>query len=215
VRVSLPFGGYLFTWSEWWIRCDWAAISDPYKRPIHTGQLVYRVGPRGGWHESKRDIVSMTQPQSRFATRRRLVAAAMLVIGGVGICGAGVLFEPAWQAAHGGGRLGAFTLTEAMTCDRYQPPQQRCGWFGDFVSDDGTVVRHHMELNGGLPAGARIGDTVRARDTGGHSGVFREGDTGAWKNPAIFLAGFSGAFIVGVVLLVPWRRRARSSRGGA
>ena len=144
--------------------------------------------------------------------RRLVVAIGMLVIGGFGILGASVLTVPAWQAAHGGGHTGTFTLTEPMSCDRYQPPRQRCGWFGDFVSDDGTVVRRHKELHGGLPPGATIGETLPARDTGSLAQIYQGTDTQGWKNPAGFLAGFAGAFLLGIILLLPWLRRGRRHR---
>lgn len=145
--------------------------------------------------------------------RLRVVAIAWVIIGGFGTCGATVLLIPAWQAAHGGGHTGIFTLTEPMSCDRYQPPRQRCGWFGDFVSDDGTVVRRHMELSGGLPPGAKIGDTLRARDTGSLAQIYQETVSKGWKTPAGLLAAFMGAFILGIILLEPWSWRGRHGRG--
>jgi hypothetical protein len=141
----------------------------------------------------------------------RIVGFAMLIVGALGACGAAVLLVPAWQATHGAGHTGVFTLTEAMSCDRYPPPRQRCGWFGDFVSDDGRIVRHRKELAGGLPPGAKVGDTVRARDAGSLAQIYPENDTSAWKFPAILVAGFVAAFVVGAVLVQPWSWARRSA----
>ena len=141
---------------------------------------------------------------SSLTARRLVVAVGMLVIGTFGIAGSGVLTVPAWRAAHGAGHAGTFTLTEPMSCDRHEPPRQRCGWFGDFVSDDGMVVRRDLELSGGLPPGAKIGDTLSARDTGSPAQIYQANDTHGWKQPAGFLTGFVGAFVQGAVLLKPW-----------
>ena len=156
----------------------------------------------------------MSEGPREIPAPQLVVAIAALIIGGSGICGATVLLIPTWQAAHGAGHTGILTLTEPLSCDRYQPPRQRCGWFGDFVSDDGTVVRRHMELDGGLPPGAKIGDTMRARDTGSLAQIYQEIDTQGWKNDAGFLAAFSGAFMLGIILLEPWwwRERLRQRR---
>jgi hypothetical protein len=137
------------------------------------------------------------------------IAIGWVIIGGFGACGATIMLVPAWQAAHGGGHMGTFTLTEPNSCDRYPPPRQRCGWFGDFVSDDGTVARRHMELAGGLPPGAQPGDTLRARDTGSWAQIYRETDTQSWRTSAGFLAAFSGAFLIGILVLQPWSWRGR------
>jgi hypothetical protein len=137
------------------------------------------------------------------------IAIVWVIIGGFGACGSAILLVPAWQAARGSGHTGTFTLTEPLSCDRNQPPRQRCGWFGDFVSDDSAVVRRHLELDGGLPPGAKIGDTVRARDAGSLAQIYQETDTQGWKTAAGFLAAFSGAFMLGTLVLEPWWWRAR------
>lgn len=145
----------------------------------------------------------------RMPVQQLLVAIGFLIVGGLGAVGATVLAVPDWRAAHGGGVSGTFTLTEPLSCDRYQPPRQRCGWFGDFRSDDGTVTRHRAELSGGLPPGAHVGQTVRAIDVGSLTLVYLEGDTQGWKTSALFVAGFLAAFLLGFLLLEPWRWRSR------
>ena len=69
-----------------------------------------------------------------------VVAPGFVLIGAIGTCGSGFMLVAAVRAAHGAGVTGTFTLTEALECDRYPPPGQRCGWFGDFRSDDGRTA---------------------------------------------------------------------------
>jgi hypothetical protein len=159
----------------------------------------------GGW-------IRLTKPPNVRA-RLMVVAIGWMTIGAIGACGSGFMLVPDWQAAHGGGVTGTFTLTEPLSCDRYQPPRQRCGWFGDFRSVDGKTVRRDMELAGGLPPGAQVGDTVPARDTGSLTAIYQGNDSQSWRLSAGFLAAFSAAFLVGTVLLQPWRWRTRLRRG--
>ena len=136
--------------------------------------------------------------------RLTVIAIIWVIIGACGAGGSGLQLVPAWQAAHGGGVSGRFTLTEPVGCDRYQPPRQRCEWFGDFGSDDGRTVRRGLQLAGGLPPGAQVGDTVAARDTGGLTQVYQAGDSRSWLLSARFFAGFCVAFLAGILLLQPW-----------
>ena len=147
---------------------------------------------------------------------RLFVGICFLVFGAIGMLVLMASFVPAWQAAHGGGRTGTFTLTEFEGCDRFEPPVQRCGWFGDFVSDDGAVVRGRQRLAGGLPKGAQAGETLPARAVGGPGLIYQLDDTERVDQTVNFLAGFTVIFAVGLVLCRPWRFRAwlrsRSSR---
>lgn len=146
--------------------------------------------------------------------RIRLVVVAIgwAIIGGIGACGSGFMLVSDWRAAHGGGVTGTFTLTEPLGCDRYQPPRQRCGWFGDFRSDDGKKVRRHMELAGGLPMGAEVGDMLPARDAGSLTAVYQVNDKNRWRSTAGLFAVFSAAFLLGIIVLQPWSWRARLRR---
>ncbi|WP_433292938.1 hypothetical protein ACQP2F_29350 [Actinoplanes sp. CA-030573] len=157
----------------------------------------------------------MSPARGGFRTRLLVVAAFFVVIGCTIGVGSLTMLVPDWRAAHGGGRTGTFTLTEPMSCDRWPPPRQRCGWFGDFVSDDGTVVRRDMELAGGLPAGASAGDTVGARDTGSPTAIYLLTDRSTWKSSAGFAALGLGAGLAGLLALEPWswRRRWRARHG--
>jgi hypothetical protein len=155
----------------------------------------------------------LTRPPN-MRLRLRVLAVGWLIIGAIGACGTGLKLAPAWQAAHGGGVTGTFTLTEPDGCDRYEPPRQRCGWWGDFRSDDGKTVRRDVYLVGELPPGARVGDTVLARDTGNPTGVYPLNDSQSWRSEAGAFAAFFGVFLVGVVVLEPWSWRNRlRSRG--
>lgn len=138
-----------------------------------------------------------------------------VIVSGVIVLGSATMLVPAWRAAHGGGVTGTFTLTEAMSCDRWQPPRQRCGWFGDFRSADGRTVRHRLELADGLPPGARVGDTIAALDTGSSAQAYRLGDRDAWRSPAGFLGIGLIPLTIGLLVLQPWSWRARFRRARA
>ncbi|WP_327007595.1 hypothetical protein OHA72_10185 [Dactylosporangium sp. NBC_01737] len=126
-------------------------------------------------------------------------------------------FVLSWQQApHGGGRTGTFTLTEFKGCDRFKPPEQRCGWYGDFISDDGAVVRSRQELVGGLPKGAQAGETLRTRDVGSPGLIYQLDDAESSGQTVDFVAVVTAMFVVGLALSRPGRIRAwlrsRSSR---
>jgi hypothetical protein len=146
--------------------------------------------------------------------RRRLMVVAIgwVIIGALGACLAGLELVPDVRAARGDGITGTFTLTEPDGCDRLQPPKQRCSWFGDFRGDNGKTVHAGVELAGGLPPGAQAGDTVAARDAGDPSAVYRADDRHTWQLTAVFFALFSGAFLVGLLVLQPWTWRSRLRR---
>ncbi|XVV12952.1 hypothetical protein ACQP2X_00935 [Actinoplanes sp. CA-131856] len=134
------------------------------------------------------------------------MAAFWVVIGAVVGAGSLTMLVPDVRAAHGEGRVGTFTLTEPMSCDRWEPPRQRCGWFGDFVSDDGRDVRTDMELSGGLPDGARTGDVIAARDTGSQTAIYPLTGDQSWKQAAAFAALGLTACLAGLLTLRPWSR---------
>jgi hypothetical protein len=144
-----------------------------------------------------------------YTGNRMLVAVGALIIGSMIFVGSIVITVSAWLAAHGAGRSGTFTLTEPLGCKPYEPPRLRCGWFGDFTSDDGTVTRRHMELFPQLRYRAAAGQTLRARDTGSLAQIYQEGDTQSWKGDLLFVAGGLAAIAVGILLLEPWQWRAR------
>ncbi|WP_433042915.1 hypothetical protein [Dactylosporangium sp. CS-033363] len=141
--------------------------------------------------------------------RRALLAGtALLVVGLIGTLGMLAALVPSWRAAHGGGRTGTFTLTEFAPCDRWEPPRQRCAWYGDFVSDDGSVVRARQRLVGGLAKGAKAGETLPARDVGSPGLIYPLDHTGNWGPYREFLAGFAAMSVAGLVLTRPWRLHA-------
>jgi hypothetical protein len=159
--------------------------------------------------------VAPARRRPNMRLRLMIVMIGWVIISGVVVLGSVTMLVPAWRAAHGGGVTGTFTLTEAMSCDRRQPPRQRCGWFGDFRGADGRTVRHHLELAGGLPPGARVGDTVAARDTGSWAQAYRIGDRGVWRSPAGFLGLALIPLTIGLLVLQPWSWRARFRRARA
>lgn len=131
-----------------------------------------------------------------------------LVLGVIGMLVLMASLVQSWQALHGGDRTGTFTLTEFTGCDRFKPPEQRCGWYGDFVSDDGTVVRSRQELVGGLPKGAQAGETLRTRDVGIPGLIYQLDDTESSGQTVGFIAVVAAMFAVGLALSRPWRFRA-------
>jgi hypothetical protein len=139
--------------------------------------------------------------------RLTVIAVGWVIIGGIMMCGSGFMLITAWKASHGRGATGTFTLTQLDGCDRYQPPRQRCAWWGDFRSDDGRTIVRHTILDG-LQPGAQVGDTVRARDVARQ--IFRIDDTQSWRESAAFLAVSSAVFLVGVLVLKPWTWRSRA-----
>jgi hypothetical protein len=141
-------------------------------------------------------------------------AAVAVIIGAIGTCVSTAVLIPAWRAALGGGHGGTITLTEIRSCgrsDHYPDPGRRCYWDGDFVSDDGEVVRRGVQLAGTLPPDAKVGDVFRARDTGISVYVFRENDNQTWKQYAWIGALALFVLVAGVLCFKPWtwRRRLR------
>jgi hypothetical protein len=158
------------------------------------------------------------QPWHGRPALRIFVGVCFLAVGAIGPLALMASVVLAWQAHQHGDRVGTLTLTEFTGCDRFKPPQQRCGWYGDFVSDDGAVVRRHQELVGGLPKGAQAGETLRARDVGVPGLIYRLDDTGRPGRTADldFFAVCTGMFVIGLALTRPGRfgawLRSRSSR---
>jgi hypothetical protein len=123
-----------------------------------------------------------------------LLALAALGIGGLGTVALPGQAISAYRTSHGGGKPGTLTLVESLGCDRNRPP--KCGWYGDFASDDGTVVRSQLELLA-APESAAAGDNVRARYAGG-TVVFLEGDSTGWRPLVAMAVAFFVVFLVGL-----------------
>jgi hypothetical protein len=161
-----------------------------------------------------------------IAARTVFGAIIALLLGCCGFCGSFFAGAQEWLADHGAGDRGVVTLTEQLGCSHYDSPKKpdTCGWFGDFRSDDGTVLLHRVELSGGLPIGTgRVGDQIPARavrlfppQSGLLPQVYREGDTQGWHDNLPFVLGFGGALVIGVLLTQPWwwRRRYQLWRQG-
>ena len=97
---------------------------------------------------------------------------------------------PTWRALQHDGVDGWFT-PQSESCNRAS-----CHWDGSFLSDDRTVTRTGVWLDG-APAGLRQGVAVRAFDTGDRNRVFGGGP--------IVNAGFQLLFaVVSTIVLVAW-----------
>ncbi len=148
---------------------------------------------------------------------RPLVGICFLVLGAMGTLVLMTSFVLARQTPYDGGRTGTFTLTEFTGCDRFKPPEQRCGWYGDFVSDDGAVVRSRQELVGGLPKGAQAGETLHTRDIGLSGLIYPlDYEPEGFSQAIDFGILVTAMFVIGLALSRPWRfkawLRSRSSR---
>jgi len=90
-------------------------------------------------------------------------------------------FGTTWPAAHGGGRPGVLLL-QSKSC------RKSCTWHGRFRSDDGAVVRESVMMSDHVPADARVGDQLRARDTGNRSFVFAASGSFDWWGSLVMAA---------------------------
>jgi hypothetical protein len=97
---------------------------------------------------------------------------------------------PTWSALHHDGVDGWFT-PRSESCGRAS-----CHWDGSFLSDDHTVRRTGVWLDG-APAGVRQGVEVRAFDTGDRNRVFGGGPI----VNAVFQLLFA---VVSTIVLIAW-----------
>jgi hypothetical protein len=108
-------------------------------------------------------------------------------------------FGTTWPAAHGGGRPGTLVLQSEL-CRK-----SSCTWSGRFRSDDGTITRESVMMRDEVAADARVGDKVRARDTGNRSWVFAEYGSSDWSQDipglvlaTVYLLGWGACMLVQV-----------------
>jgi hypothetical protein len=111
------------------------------------------------------------------------------ILAGVILFLAGRDAVPAFTAQFGSGVPGAFTATE-RNCGR------SCTFQGDFVSDDGSLIRRDV---GVAPGGelSRVGDRVPAEDTGHPYIVYPQ--AGSWDWLLVAVLG-----TVSVLTLAAW-----------
>ncbi|KAB8190524.1 hypothetical protein FH608_033865 [Nonomuraea phyllanthi] len=128
------------------------------------------------------------------------------VLAGLVLLAAGLEVVPAYTAQFGTGIPGTFTATE------HECGGRDCVWRGDFVSDDGSVVRRGVGLAPGAePTG--VGDRVAATETGNRRNVYPRNGSADWL--LITLLGTAS-----LVVLVVWgagvvRAIRRSVRRGS
>lgn len=106
---------------------------------------------------------------------------------------------PTWSAANGGGHPGTLVL-QRKSCHRV------CTWYGQFRSDDGTVVRESVRMREGVPAGSQVGDRLRARDTGSRYYVFAESGSFDWWGSVIIMVLSVGYLIVWAIVMASLAR---------
>jgi hypothetical protein len=132
------------------------------------------------------------KPRARWVRIGRWVGASLALVVGLGCTGlAATDIGPAVRAASGHGNPGTIVLT------RQDCQANSCDWFGDFTSDDGTVVFPDAAMQEGVPANAKVGDRLRALDTGARDGVYPVAGSTEWIYISLFL-------VVGVILVIGW-----------
>jgi tetratricopeptide (TPR) repeat protein len=134
--------------------------------------------------------VPRRRPEARWARIARWVGGGIALVVGLGCTGlAAVDIGPAVRAATGNGSPGTIVLT------REDCVAGNCDWYGDFTSDDGSVVFTDAAMQEGVPAGAKVGDRLRALDTGARDGVYPASGSSEWIYISVFL-------VVGVILIL-------------
>jgi hypothetical protein len=106
---------------------------------------------------------------------------------------------PSWRARFGeSGTPGTFTAMEEDCSGR-----GGCSYWGEFVSDDGSIVRRDVILGSGH-GDVTVGDSTLAYDVGDRAAVYPPGGGHDWIFVTLLLMGsvlFLGAWIWFVALL--------------
>jgi hypothetical protein len=126
------------------------------------------------------------------------------------LCLAALLFGslnlgPAVRAARGEGTFGTLHVV-SRTC------HNGCSVTGDFVSDDGSLIRTGVRFLGNAPR-PDSNDSLRALDTGDPFGVFAPTGSHQWVWSILHLTG-GGAGLLWWVWRYPLRAPARRRRAG-
>lgn len=154
--------------------------------------------------------------------RRRLVALVLLCLmtGGAGTValGVGVIQLPvAVRAARGQGVHGVVTPTEQNCGGAATSP---CSWRGDFVSDDGRIRLHRVDISGHVGG---MGEPQPAIYVSGGLDPTVYPPHGSWEWAIwVLVIGFGGVFLWATVVLAvggwsndrTYRRHRRSPDGG-
>ena len=124
------------------------------------------------------------------AVTRRLIGAVLMPLLAVAALGFGSIdIGPSVRAARGDGALGTFEVT-SRECGK------SCTLYGDFRSDDGSVVRLGV-LYADSASQARVGDTLPALDTGARGSVYQPTGSREWLLIIAMMA-------LGAVIAVWW-----------
>jgi hypothetical protein len=112
---------------------------------------------------------------------------------------------PGLSAARGQGTMGSWTANE----------QVKDGWFGDFVSTSGTVIRPHIRYAGSL-SGVKAGTAIPALDTGASDEVYPLSGSGLWIHDVIWIV-IGALTLIGLLArgLFVERRRWRATRANS
>lgn len=114
-----------------------------------------------------------------------------------------------WPARFGSGTPGTFIAVYEECHKVGRTPGESCGWRGDFWSDDGFVLRHHVVLAGADDVDS-AGSRAPALDTGHSYLVFpRRGDS-TWLIDVVCLLIVFGVVVLWVRsvwrAVIAWRR---------
>jgi hypothetical protein len=179
-----------------------ALLAVPTRVDLPTTLRIMEQPDAGLWSRWKRWDNKASAITWRFigAVLIPLFAVTALVVGSMDL-------GPAVRAARGDGMPGTFLVT-SRECGK------SCTLYGDFTSDDGSVVRVDVMYLDGTPR-VQVGDSLRALDAGDRSGVFRPSGSHQWALIVIVM----GMGAVGATWWL-WRYplrallRLRRQRGG-
>ena len=130
--------------------------------------------------------------QRPWVSVTRWVLGTLALVLALGCTGLAVVdIGPAVRAAAGHGTPGTIVLT------RTDCRGASCDWFGDFTSDDGSIVSPDAAMQEGVPDGAKVGDRLRALDTGARDGVYPERGSTEWVFLVLYL-------VAGLVVIAAW-----------
>lgn len=166
--------------------------------PVCLALLTHRHGEqRVARHEESNRAAKAKYTRWLLIYFLPVVAGFMIVVSLIDL-------GPSWSAAHGGGVTGTF-IVHTRDCGN-----RSCQLRGDFIGDDGTL-RVDVLMHDNPKAGAPVGATIPARDTGDRTGVFAASGSTDWYYELILLV-LAGGYLIGWFLWLVWRLVRRRSR---